>query len=81
MEDFVIATGRSESLRHFCEVAFDAVGLRAADHVRCTEQFCRPSDVKFGLGNPSKAAKKLKWSADKTMTEIVHSIVAAELEY
>jgi len=78
VEDFVIATGQSHSLRDFCRAAFEAVNLNAEDHIRVSKEFVRPSDIPFGLGNPEKAKRKLGWTANYRFEQIVQEMVKAE---
>src|SRR5215467_8806572 len=58
-DDYVIATGRTVSVRDFCRLAFDYVGLRMEDHVVVDKTFLRPAEVDVLLGNATKARQKL----------------------
>ena len=79
-EDFVIATGESNSLRDFLDAAFEAVGLKVSDHVKINERFFRPTDIAHGKGDPSKARDKLGWSAKHRMRDVVAMMVEARRE-
>ena len=79
-DDYVIATGRTESVRKFCTLAFEHVGLKMDDHVVVDERYFRPAEVDVLLGNPSKAKEKLKWTAETTLEELVVEMVNADLE-
>jgi GDPmannose 4,6-dehydratase len=62
-DDFVIATGRSESLEYFTARAFARYDLDWHDHVTIEQGLFRPSDIGTSSGNPAKAKEKLGWSA------------------
>jgi GDPmannose 4,6-dehydratase len=79
-DDYVIATGRTASVREFCQLAFDRVGLRMEDHVAVDERFLRPAEVDILLGNAGKAKEKLGWSAETSLEELVTEMVDADLE-
>jgi len=80
LEDFVIATGRAYSLREFVQCAFEYVGKRWQDYVVVEEGFLRPTDIRVGFGNPSKARHLLGWEAQLTMPEVARQMVDFELK-
>lgn len=77
-QDFVIATGETNSLRAFCEAAFEAVGLNACDHVVQDPALFRPSDISVSRGDARRAQAALGWTARHRMKEVVREMVAAE---
>ncbi len=78
-DDFVIATGRTVSVREFCRIAFDYVGLKAEDHVTVKPEFLRPAEVDRLVGDPSKAKATLGWQHEITLEEMVREMVDADL--
>jgi len=78
-DDYVIATGRTASVREFCELAFAQVGLSMENHVVVDERFLRPAEVDVLLGNAAKAREKLGWAAETTLEELVAEMVEADL--
>ncbi len=79
-DDYVIATGHTTSVRDFCDLAFDYVGLKAKDHVVINQQFMRPAEVEVLLGNPDKAKAKLGWQATTTLEQLVHEMMDADMK-
>ncbi|MCZ8186545.1 MAG: GDP-mannose 4,6-dehydratase [Beijerinckiaceae bacterium] len=79
-DDYVIATGRTVSVRSFCKLAFEAVGLNMDDHVYIDPQFFRPAEVEVLLGDPSKAKAKLGWEARTTLEQLVVEMIEADLK-
>jgi GDPmannose 4,6-dehydratase len=78
-EDFVLATGRTHTVRHFVKTAFETVDLNWQDYVVLDPRFSRPADVDLLVGDPSKARKILGWEAGATFEELVEMMVKAEL--
>jgi len=79
-EDFVIATGETNTLEDFVAAAFACVGRNWRDHVVANSALYRPIDIIYSSGNPSKAARLLGWRAEKKMTDIVALLVDAEMQ-
>lgn len=77
--DFVIATGRSASLREFCEAAFAAVGLELDEHLIVDEKLFRPLEIQANRGDASKARDKLGWVAQIDLEGVVGRMIDAEL--
>jgi len=78
-DDYVVATGRTVSVRDFCRLAFARVGLTMEDHVTVDERFLRPAEVDVLLGNPAKAKEKLGWTAETSLEDLVSEMVEADL--
>lgn len=79
-EDYVIATGESNSLKDFIKTTFDYLNLNFDDHVTSDESLFRPSDLKIGRGDPSKAERELGWKATSKMKDVVIKMIEFELE-
>lgn len=78
--DYVIATGRTVTVRNMCEIAFRHVGLSADNHLMVDPDLFRPAEVDVLLGNPSKARGVLGWRATTTLEELICEMVDADLE-
>ena len=78
-EDYVIATGRTHTVQHFVELAFEHVGLDYRDYIVQDPQFMRPADVDLLVGNPAKAKEELGWESKTSLEELVQIMVDAEL--
>lgn len=79
-EDFVIATGRTTTVRDMCDIAFKHVGLAYNDYVVIDPKFYRPAEVDVLLGNPAKAKEKLGWEAKTSLEELIHMMVDADMD-
>ena len=75
-EDLVIATGRTVSLQYFVERAFANFGLDWKKHVSSDESLLRPSDIRYGAGDPSRAREKLGWHFTRDVDGVVDALCA-----
>ena len=78
-DDYVIATGRTNTVERFAELAFAEVGLDYQKYVVQDPQFMRPAEVDLLVGAPLKAKEKLGWQATTSLEELVKIMVQAEL--
>ncbi|MCU0501425.1 MAG: GDP-mannose 4,6-dehydratase [Anaerolineae bacterium] len=78
-DDYVVATGETHSVREFCQVAFDYVGLDWEKHVIVDPKFHRPAEVDLLVGDPSKAGRILHWEPTVTFQQLVRIMVDADL--
>ena len=78
-DDYVIATGRSVSIRAFCEIAFSYAGLNFADHVEICPTLMRPTDVESLIGDAAKAQAILGWQPKISLEDMVAEMVEADL--
>ena len=78
--DYVIATGKSHSVRELCDAAFRAADINDWEqYVEIDPQFFRPSEVHALRGDASKAAKELGWVPEITFVELIAEMVEADL--
>jgi GDPmannose 4,6-dehydratase len=79
-DDYVIATGRTITVREFAEMAFSHAGLNFEDHVEFDARYLRPAEVDLLLGDPSKAKQKLGWEPETSVEELAAMMVDHDLE-
>jgi len=77
-DDFVIATGESNSLEDFVATAFSEVGLDWRQHVRQDNNLFRPSEIRYNCGNADKALRLLGWEAHLKMRDVVREMIQQE---
>jgi GDPmannose 4,6-dehydratase len=78
--DFVVGTGKTWSVREFCEQAFNVVGLNYADHVTQDPKFFRPAEVELLVADPARAAAKLGWQPKVCFPDLVKMMVEADVQ-
>ena len=80
-EDYVIATGKANSVRECCEVAFDEAGLGDfQQYVTIDPAFVRPAEVDHLIGDPGKAERDLGWKPQTSFEELIRLMTRADLE-
>ena len=79
-EDYVVATGRTHSVRDFVRLAFDCVGLKYEDYVVVDPRFIRPAEVDLLIGDPTKAHERLGWRPEVSFEALVQMMVEADLQ-
>ena len=78
-DDYVIATGRTTSVRDMCTLAFSYLDLNMEKHLVIDPELFRPAEVDVLLGNPEKARAKFGWSAEVELKEMIEEMVDADL--
>ena len=78
-DDYVVATGRTTTVRAMCEIAFAHVSLDIDTHLVIDEALFRPAEVDILLGDPSKAKAKLSWEPVISLEEMILEMVDADL--
>lgn len=79
-DDYVVATGRTTTVRDMCKIAFSHVGLNYEDFVAIDPKFYRLAEVDVLLGNPAKAKAKLGWEAKISLEEMITTMVDADMK-
>jgi GDPmannose 4,6-dehydratase len=79
-DDFVIATGKTHSVRELCELAFAEVDLDYRDYVKVDEKYYRPAEVDLLVGDSSKATKLLGWEPTYTFQDLIREMVREDLK-
>ncbi len=78
-DDYVVATGRTTTVRDMCRIAFAHVGLNHDDFVVIDPKFYRPAEVEVLLGNPAKAKSRLGWVANTNLETLMAMMVDADM--
>jgi len=77
--DYVIATGRTTTIRDMCRIAFAHVGLNPEDYIVIDPAFFRPAEVDILLGDASLAKEKLGWTPSISLEEMICEMVDADI--
>jgi len=78
-DDYVVATGKTHSVRELCELAFGYLDLDYRDYVTQDPAFFRPAEVDQLVGDASKARAKLGWEPKVTFEELIRMMVEADM--
>jgi GDPmannose 4,6-dehydratase len=78
-DDYVVATGRTTTIRDFCRRAFAYAGLSYEEHVTTSQDLTRPAEVEVLRGDAAKAKERLGWEPTITLEELIAEMVEADL--
>ena len=80
-DDFILATGKSHTLREFVSTAFQTIGIENwEEYLTIDSALVRPADVISVVGDSSKAREMLKWSPTVSFESMVKRMVDFDLE-
>lgn len=79
-DDYVVASGRTHSVRDFCRIAFARAGLDYEKYVTIDAAFCSRAETVELRGDPSRARRQLGWTPRMEFADMVKLIVDADLE-
>jgi GDPmannose 4,6-dehydratase len=77
-DDYVIATGKTTTVREMVKIAFNCVGLNYEDYLVIDKSFFRPAEVEILLGDPSKAEIVMGWKAKTSLEEMISLMVEVD---
>lgn len=78
--DFIISTGKSNSVKNVIDIAAQIVGVENPfKYVVPDPSFIRQVDPKTLVGNPSRIKERLHWEANKDLTSILATMIASEI--
>ena len=78
--DFVIATGKSYSVKYFCKLVFELLDLDYTKYVVSSQKYFRPTEVDNLRGDFSKAKKILNWKPKTSIKEIAKIMIESDLK-
>lgn len=76
--DFVIATGKSHTLKDFVEETFKQLNLDWHKYVEINQNFFRPSEIIESHADPSLANKLLDWRAENGIKKIIDKMLNSD---
>jgi GDPmannose 4,6-dehydratase len=80
-DDFILATGKSQTLKEFVSTAFACVGITEWERfLKIDAALSRPADVISVVGDATKAHQILGWAPTTTFEEMIKAMVAFDLE-
>ena len=79
-DDFVLATGETQTIRQFLDFSFGHLDLDWNKHVEIDPRYFRPTEVNLLLGDASKAKDKLGWTAKTSCKELAELMIDHDME-
>ncbi|MGI9427515.1 MAG: GDP-mannose 4,6-dehydratase [Bythopirellula sp.] len=77
-DDFVIATGETQSIRQFLDYSFNHLDLDWQEYVEIDPRYFRPTEVELVLGDYSKAKEKLGWQPKVNCEQLAQMMVESD---
>ena len=74
-DDYVVATGKSHSVRDLVDAAFAELALDWKKYVEIDARYMRPTEVDMLQGDASKARERLGWTPRVGFNELVQRMV------
>lgn len=78
-DDYVIATGKTNTVKEFLEAVFDYAGLNVEKHVKIDSRLFRPHEVPLLLGDNTKAQEVLGWKPKYHMKKLAIEMYEEDL--
>ena len=79
--DYVIATGKTYSIKDFLNEAFNHVGIKNWEiYIKQDPRFMRPAEVDVLRGDYKKAQLEMGWEPQTTFSELVKKMVDNDLK-
>ena len=79
-DDFVISTGETRSVRDFCQIAFEKLGLDYTKYIVQNEKYMRPEELKYLCGDSTKAKTVLNWTPTYSFETMVEEMIESWLK-
>jgi GDPmannose 4,6-dehydratase len=79
-DDYVVATGETNTIQRLCEEAFSYLDLDWKQYVVQDERFMRPAEVDLLVGDASKAGSILGWEPTLSFTGLIRRMVDADMQ-
>lgn len=79
-DDFVLATGETQTIRQFLDYSFGYLGLDWSQYVEIDPRYFRPTEVNLLLGDFSKARQSLGWSPKTNCRELAELMTEHDLD-
>ena len=74
-DDYIVATGKSRSVRDMCDYVFGKLGLNYKDHVVQVDKFMRPEELQYLRGDASKIRNELGWEPEYDFNRLMDEMI------
>ena len=77
-DDYVVGTGKTNSVKEFAKLAFEILDLNYEKYIKINKNLFRPSEVTLLKSNSSKIRKKLNWKNETNFESLVSEMVTED---
>tara|TARA_B100000085_G_scaffold36292_1_gene29869 strand:- start:275 stop:811 length:537 start_codon:yes stop_codon:yes gene_type:complete len=74
-DDFVCATGVTNSVGDMCEYVFNKLGMNYKDYVKTDDKFLRAEELDYLKGDCSKLRRTLGWEPEYTFETLMDDMI------
>ena len=74
-DEFIIATGKTNSVRELCEYVFTKLDMDYKDYVVQNPKFMRPEELNYLKGDSTKAREVLGWKPEYTFETLLDDMI------
>ena len=74
-DEFIVATGKTHSVRNLCEVVFTKLGMDYKDYVVQNPKYMRPEELTYLKGDSSKTREILGWEPEYTFETLLDDMI------
>jgi len=75
-DEFIVATGKTHSVRDLCRVVFEKLDMNYEDFIVQNPVYMRPEELKYLKGDSSKARDILGWKPDYTFESMIDEMIS-----
>jgi len=80
-DDYVVATGKTHSIRKFLSIAFNQIGIDDYEkYIEIDKRYMRPAEVEYLRGDSSKAREVLGWKPKTSLEEMISKMVDNDIK-
>ena len=95
-EDFVLATGKTNTIREFCNLSFQELGIKinwkgkgenevgldstGKEIILIDTNYYRPTEVDFLVGDANKAKKLLNWEPQYNLNLLIKEMISSDFK-
>ena len=80
-DDYVIATGETNTIETFARTVCQYLDLKYEDVIKINYKFFRPAEVDLLVGDATKAKLDLNWEPSYTLKTLIEEMIEEELKY
>ena len=73
--DWVVATGKTHSVREMCDYVFNRLGMNYKDYITQNPKFMRPEELPYLKGDSTKIRTELGWEPKYTFEMLMNEMI------
>lgn len=74
-DDFVVATGKTYSVRYLCDYTFSKLNMNYKNYVVQDKKYMRPEELEYLCGNSQKLMKTVDWTPEYTFESMIDEMI------